>query len=203
MRRRLAWVLLCVAAAAVAAPALEKELSYSLPPGSVLGVQMKYGSLRIVGGEHSDVRVRIHVDGQPAMAAVAMKRLNVRFLPVGREMRLEIAGLNHPRVEVAVPSHVHLSAYLRAGDMSIQNIKGDLNARMWAGELNVQVPEQSFYRSVRASVRVGSVQHPFGSTTHGWLGQKYEKGSSQGSYRLNASVGVGDLYISAPRQRAM
>jgi hypothetical protein len=87
--------------------------------------------------------------------------------------------------------------------MSIQNIKGDLNARMWAGELNVQVPEQAFYHSVRASVRVGSVQHPFGSTTHGWLGQKYEKGPAQGSYRLNASVGVGDLYISAPRQRAM
>ncbi len=203
MRRRLAWVLLCVAAAAVAAPALEKELSYSLPPGSMLGVQMKYGSLRIVGGDHADVRVRIHVDGQPFIAEQAMKRLNVRFRPVGKEMRLEIAGLNNPRVEVAVPAQVSLRAYLRAGDMSIHNIKGDLNARMWAGELNVEVPERSFYRSVSAYVRVGSMQHPFGGSMHGWLGQKYETGFTQGSYQLKASVGVGDLYISAPRQRAM
>ena len=204
MGRTAGWVLVVgLLTGAHPAQAFEKKLSYALAPGSKLRVEMKYGQLRIVGSQAPDVRVKIYVDERQTSLEEIVERLQVRYQPGGKEAQLRISGMKNPRVEVLIPSETHLRAHLRAGELRIQGVTGDLQANLWAGEMDLEVPEQNIYRFVRAHVGIGSVGHPFAGKTTGWLGKKFEAGFTRGRYRLDASVGVGDLSITPSRTRPM
>lgn len=204
MGKRASWAALCILLLqATAARAYQSERTYSLPAGTSLRVAMKYGQLRITGGYGPELRVKILVDERREPLDEIDRRLKVRFVPSARESLLEISGLKNPHVEVVVPAEVHLAAQLRAGELHIRGIHGNLRARMWAGDMSLDLPDRALYQFVRAHVRIGSVAHPFKGDSSGWMGRKFERAFSEGRYRLDASLGVGELHIVAPRSGAL
>lgn len=207
MGKRVASVLLLITllAWAAAAQGFEKQARFPLAVGKKLRVEMPVGELRVMGGSEPAVRVLVSVKARHGSAEEIERHLEIRFRPGEQEAVLEIRGLNDDnspfrkaqvRAEVTVPSETHLRAKLGVGALRVQNVTGDLRAHVGVGELRLEVADPALYRTVRAEVGIGDVRHPFPGRATGWLGKKYQATFSQGRYRLDADVGVGDVRIS-------
>jgi hypothetical protein len=81
-----------------------------------------------------------------------------------------------------------------AGKVDIDNVTGDKNIELSAGDLTVQVGDAGDYSEVEASVYTGDLNaSPFGVSKGGLFRSFHKKGT--GEYRLYAHVGAGKISL--------
>jgi hypothetical protein len=188
---------------AAAANEFDKEARFPLAAGSRLRLDIPVGELRVTGASQEAVSVRLHVKTRNCRGEDLERRVHIRLQP-GREARLVIEGLEQTkhwwnraevRAEILVPSRTHLDARLGVGEVRVQGVSGDLRAHVGVGQVCIEVPQPGLYKSVRAHAGIGEVRHPFRGKAHGWLGKQFSGNYADGSYRLDADVGVGEVRI--------
>jgi hypothetical protein len=85
---------------------------------------------------------------------------------------------------------------MQAGELDIHGLRGDVDADLLAGELDLRVAEPSRYRRVRASVTFGELTaKPWHFDTSG-VGRSFAT-SGSGEYELRARVLAGQLTLRA------
>lgn len=158
---------------------------------TTLRLHLHDGDFRIVGGDSDEIT--IHTDGKNRAQA---RKMQVQLKRTGDS--LDISFLHVPKNEVqitiAVPKETNLYARMRAGDLSVDGVRGDKDFELTGGDLRIQVPDPADYGPVDLSVKVGDLSgSPFGDPK-GWLGNSLKR-DGNGKYRLHAHVFAGDLML--------
>ena len=161
------------------------------PSGSQLSIHVRSGDVRVVGRDDNKVTVRASAkDWEKA------KEIKVRFERLANSGDLDISGgpRNDTQITVEIPRATGLFVRMPAGHLEINDITGDKDVELHAGELIMGVGNPSDYSHVDASVTSGGLEaSPFGED-HGGLFRSFHK-SGNGKYKLHAHVGAGDLNL--------
>jgi hypothetical protein len=161
------------------------------PSGSQLSIHVRSGDVRVVGRDDNKVTVRASAkDWEKA------KEIKVRFERLANSGDLDISGgpRNDTQITVEVPRATGLFVRMPAGHLEINDITGDKDVELHAGELIMGVGNPSDYSHVDASVTSGGLEAPPFGEDHGGLFRSFHK-SGNGKYKLHAHVGAGDLNL--------
>ncbi|HEY7113758.1 MAG TPA: hypothetical protein VIA45_12575 [Thermoanaerobaculia bacterium] len=186
-----------LSAAAAAGPRVEVTdivdtgFSADLAAGGRLSLHVRSGEVRIVGSDED--KITVSLSGKSAPEA---RKLKVRLDRRQGEAELRVSGGPHNglTITIGVPKKTDLYARIPFGDVSVENVVGNKDIELHAGDLTVRVGNAADYGRVDASVFSGEVDgDPFGEE-HGGLFRSFHKEGS-GPYRLHAHVGAGQLTL--------
>jgi hypothetical protein len=80
-----------------------------------------------------------------------------------------------------------------AGEVKVDEIVGDKDIELHAGQISISSAHKGDYRSVNASVGIGAVNAPvYGANTGGFF-RNFRKDNADGEYRLHAHVTTGEI----------
>jgi len=161
------------------------------PSGSQLNLYLRSGDIRVVGSR--DNRILVRVEAEDTEKA---RQLKVNFERSDNSGELRISGgpRNNIQITVEVPRATGLFVRMPFGELQIQDVAGDKDVQLHAGELEMNVGNPADYSYVEASVTSGGIEAaPFGED-HGGLFRSFHK-SGNGKYKLHAHVGAGDLNL--------
>ena len=103
---------------------------------------------------------------------------------------------------IEVPARTDLHLRLSAGELSIEDIVGDKDIRLHAGEVRVDVGNPATYRRVRASVWAGELRaEPFRRRTGGLFRSLDWRGDGEHDLRVRLKAGELRLYSKSAADR--
>jgi len=185
--------LLFVCSVLLASTGFAQALPFSadFTPGGRLRMRVRSGEVHIVGTDQSRISVEATVKkGNPAIDfQVRMREKNG-----ATELRVSGGPKKDVTITVRIPRDTDLYARIPFGEVHVENVVGNKDIEMHAGDLTVAVGNSADYARVDASVYTGELDgHPFGEE-HGGLFRSFKK-SGNGRYRLHAHVGAGQLTL--------
>lgn len=139
-----------------------------------------------------DSKISVDLSGKNAgniqdlKARSARQRLECRSVSGGPKSELSIT--------IHVPKTLDLYARIPAGEVTVENITGNKDVELHAGELIIYLGDASDYGHVDASVTAGDVDAEVFGNNRGGLFRTVSRDSS-GHYSLHAHVGTGQLTL--------
>ena len=161
------------------------------PSGGHLRLHIRSGDLKVIGSDEQ--KIRVNYWGKNASQAHDVK---VSLRTTGNTGVLHVHGgaRNDFRIEIQIPKASHLFLRMPAGDAEVENLVGDKDVELHAGDLTMAVGSPEQYAFADASIFAGDLDTgPFGVTKDGLFRSFHHQGS--GKYKLHAHVGAGDLTL--------
>jgi len=149
------------------------------------------GEYRILGG--SDNRIRMEWSFRDAES---LARVKARADVQGNGVTITTDGPSNKglKVTILVPRQSDLHLRLTAGDLRVEDIRGNKDIELHAGDARIDVGRADDYSAVDASVWVGDLRAaPFQVFKDGLFRSFDWKG--KGPYRLHAHLKAGDLRL--------
>jgi len=184
--------------ALVALPALqatqESRATDSLERAFVSNGRIKMdlsaGEYRISGSPDNRIRLDWSVR-DPGQLSKVKARADVK----GADATITTDGpSNHFKVNIQVPTRTDLYVRLTAGDLRIQQIEGNKDVEVHAGDVRIDVGRAQDYQRVDAGIWVGDLNaEPFQISKEGLFRSFDWKGN--GPYHLHAHLKAGDLRL--------
>ena len=177
-------------------------VSHSLQSRAVLVIESRPAGLQIVGTD----REELHVSCTAASGETA-EDIAFHFSPTASGGRLSIEGphLQHGdnglEVKIEVPRRTNLSVRMFAGEVRVEEVKGDKDIDLGAGQITISSIHDGDYRSVDASVSIGEVQARAFGTDRGGFFRSFSINNPNGDYRLQAHVTTGEIDLLGNAQR--
>ncbi len=167
-----------------------KTQSWNIADGAKLDVQLRFGDLRVVSTNNSQLSIRYTTHSNHASFS---RKVEARFLvtPNDATLKLNAPHTGSVDVELRVPARSNLHVRVSAGDISLDAVEGSVDAETRAGDIRIKLPEHADLGLVDASTHAGDVNAPFGKT-HGWIGNSLEYNGG-GKYRIHAHTFAGDI----------
>jgi DUF4097 and DUF4098 domain-containing protein YvlB len=173
-----------------------QTLSHPLQSRAVLMIDSRPAGLQIVGTDQEGIRVSCTAGSDETAGDVVL-----HFSPTenGGKLSIESAAFEHNnngiQVKIEVPRRTNLSVRMFAGQVTVEEVKGDKDIEVGAGQITISSIHDGDYRSVNASVGVGEVQaRAFGSDKGGFF-RSFSTKNSSGDYRLQAHVTTGQIEL--------
>jgi hypothetical protein len=154
-------------------------------------MNLSAGDYHIVGSTKERVRLEWSIRDADALAKVRASA-DVRDHEV--EITTDGPGNKGLRFTIEVPSRSDLYVRLTAGDLTIEDIRGNKDVELRAGDLNIDVGQAADYKKVDASLWAGDIEASAFQIFKGGLFRSFEWAGS-GSYRLHAHLLAGDLHL--------
>ena len=161
------------------------------PSGGQLRLHIRSGDLKVIGSDENKIKIRYW--GKNAGEARDVK---VSLRTTGNTGVLHVHGgpRNDFQIEIRVPRASNLFLRMPAGDAEVDNLVGDKDVELHAGDLTLGVGSPEEYALADASVLAGDLNTgPFGVSKDGLFRSFHRQGS--GKYKLHAHVGAGDLTL--------
>ena len=149
------------------------------------------GEYRITGSTEN--RVRIDWSARDADALSRVKTVaDVR----DKEVRITTDGPSNRSLKftIQVPAQSDLYIRLTAGDMRIENVRGNKDVELRAGDLRIDVGRAEDYAKVDASLWAGDIKADAFNIYKDGLFRSFDW-TGQGQYRLHAHLMAGDLRL--------
>ena len=167
-------------ASALEAPLHDRgTLAVESSPSGIKVVGTEGNTLRITCTRASDPHaVRFHLTGAP-----------------GHE-QLTIATESHQdslEIRIEVPHRTNLRLHMGAGEVTVNNVEGDKDIDLYAGQINIATGDTSDYSSVDASVDIGEVKASAWGVDKGGFFRSFTRTTANGEYRLYAHVLTGQI----------
>jgi hypothetical protein len=149
------------------------------------------GEYRISGTGNQRIRLDWSVRDREKLAQVRA-RADVR----GRDATIttDTPDNNNVKVAIQVPARADLYIRLTAGELTIEDIEGNKDVALHAGELNIDIGRAEDYHRVEASVWAGEVKAEPYQANKGGLFRSFDWRGS-GPYRLAAHLKAGELHL--------
>lgn len=166
-------------------------LSVDFASGGRLKLRVRSGDVHVIGVDQD--KISVELSGRQAMDA---RHVRVRFESKGGVAEMGISGgpRNGLTITVRIPKRTDLYARIPFGEVRVENITGNQDVELHAGELTVAVGDSKAYSHVDASVFSGEVDAAAFGETHGGLFRSFRRAGS-GRFRLHAHVGAGQLTL--------
>ena len=178
-----------LAALAQAEAPCGQTLDAPLRPRAVLRVHSLPAGLEIVGTDQAAIHV--------SCASGDAEPIRMRFQGNQDDETLTIGGDllkgNNVRVRIEVPRKTSLWVEMAAGEVKVEEIEGDKDINLYAGQITISSTRPWDYRSVDASVSIGDVKAPvYGAERSGFF-PGFTKKIHDGEYSLHAHVIAGEI----------
>lgn len=190
-------ILACsIAGFAQAKTPCSQTVSYPLQSRATLMIDSKPAGLHIVGTDQAAIHVSCSASSDETAKNVAF-----HFSPKANGDKLSIEGphLQHGNngleVKIEVPRRTNLHIRMFAGQVTVEEVKGDKDIEVGAGQITISSIGDGDYRNVNASVSVGEVQARAFGTEKGGFFRNFSRKNSNGSYRLQAHVTTGQIEL--------
>jgi hypothetical protein len=189
------WLLATVAMVGLTVSAQEARHSSSLErafsPNGSLKMDLVAGDYEITGSPEARVRIDWSV-----READALRKVQVRAETRNGELRITTDGPHNKglKFRIRVPDPSHLYVRMSAGDLTIEDIRGNKDVELRAGDLRIDVGRADDYKKVDASLWAGDIKASAFRISKDGLFRSFDwKGP--GAYRLHAHLMAGDLYL--------
>jgi len=189
-----------LAAAAVAAIVATVSAQEGLTSGSLerplsgndrVTMDLVAGDYRITGSPDNRVRIDWTVRDAESLQKVrvfAEERHNELTIAT------KVASNSHARFTIQLPKQSDLYVRLTAGNLYIEDIRGNKDIQVRAGDMRVDVGRAEDYAMVDASLWAGDIHASAFQTFKGGLFRSFEWNGA-GRYRLRARLMAGDIYL--------
>lgn len=167
------------------------HMEFECPPNVPLRLHVRSGEILIVGTDDSKVTVDLagkNVD--------KIQDVKGRFHVANNTSELHLTGgpRNNLQIIIHVPKNSDLTARIFAGEVSIQDVVGNKDLELHAGQLTISVSKPEEYGHVDMSVSAGQVDAEIFGDSKGGLFRSVSR-ETEGKYRLHAHVGTGQLSV--------
>jgi hypothetical protein len=160
-------------------------------PGKRLKLEIRSSGVRVVGTDSNQISVSYE-----GKKAADVSNVEVQFRPTGDGGSLKISG--GPRdefeIRIEVPRETALYVRMPFGELDLNQVRGDKNVEILAGEVNIDLGDPKDYARIEASVYTGEINSAAMAMSKGGLFRSFEK-DGPGKYRLYAHVGSGELNL--------
>ena len=123
-------------------------------------------------------------------------RVKVEIKPAASRADVYVRSTPHNNffATIEVPRHSNLWARLSAGELTIEDVEGDKDVELWAGQINIDVPHPDAYGRRDASVIAGSLEaSAFNISKDGLF--RWFRQEGPGKYRFHAHVTAGEIDV--------
>lgn len=183
--------------------ACSQTLNAPLNSNALLIIESRPAGLEIVGTDQQTIHVSCTANDEDNA-----QRVQVSFSrtsdggKLGIEGALVRHGNNGLQVRIEVPWKTNLRVRMLAGEVKVEEIKGDKDIELYAGQITVSSPHEWDYRSVDASVAIGEVQARVYGADKGGFFRSFTKRFPVGDYRLHAHVTTGEIDLVGKKVRS-
>jgi hypothetical protein len=150
------------------------------------------GDYVISGSQDSRIRV-----GWSMRDAAIMSKVNAAADVHGSEATITAEGPSNNsglRFNIDIPNQTDLYIRLTAGDITIEDVRGNKDVELHAGDLRIDVGRAEDYHHVDASLWAGDIHAAPFHVIKGGLFRSFEW-TGKGPYRLHAKLKAGDLRL--------
>jgi len=167
------------------------HMEFNCPAHVPLRLHVRSGEILIVGTD--DNKITVDFAGKNVDKIQDVKgRLSVANHVA--ELHLTGGPKNELQIIIHVPKNSDLSARIFAGEVSVQDVIGNKDFELHAGQLTIAVDKPEAYGHVDMSVNAGEVDAEIFGDSKGGLFRTISREAS-GQYRLHAHVGTGQLSV--------
>ena len=169
------------------------SLERSFAANGRIRMDLSAGDYRITGAQTDRIRLEwsVHDPGQ-------LSRVKVDASVRGADAAISTDSPSNSRFKVViqVPTQADLHVRLTAGDLRVENIRGNKDIELHAGDVDIDVGRPEDYRHVDASVWAGDLTAAPFNVYKGGLFRSFDW-TGKGPYRLHARLKAGDLRLFA------
>ncbi len=173
-----------------------QSITRPLQPRAALVIDSTPAGLQIVGTDREELHVSCTADSDEDAGNIAL-----HFSSAANGGKLSIEGAhaqhgNHSlQIKIEVPRRTNLSVRMFAGQVTVQEVKGDKDVEIGAGQITISSIHAGDYRSVKASVGAGEVQAQAFGEDKGGLFRTFSRENAGGDYRLRAHATTGQIQL--------
>jgi hypothetical protein len=182
-----------LAAFAEGETACGQTLEAPLRSRAVLTIDSRPAGLEIVGTDQAALHVSC-----TAKDVEEAGQIHLQFSGNQDHGKLRISGGSHKgnlQVRIEVPRKTSLRVKMAAGEVKVEEIAGDKDIDLYAGEISISSARSWNYRSVHASVDIGEVNAQAYGAEKGGFFRSFSKHSADGEYSLHAHVMTGQIEL--------
>jgi hypothetical protein len=171
----------------------EAGLQQKFISGGSIRMQLETGGYTISATDSENIVVTCH-----ANSSDRLNRVKVEIRPAASSADVYISNTpnNNFNAIIEVPRHSNLWVRLSAGELKIEDIEGDKNVELMAGQLEIEIPHPETYGHRDASVTTGSIDASAFDVSKGGLFRSFEQ-QGPGRYRLHAHVMAGEIDLTS------
>ncbi len=180
--------------------ACDQALDARLRSRAVLAIDSLPAGLEIVGTDQEAIHLTCTAgDVEDA------RDIRIRFSGNQDDGKLTITGgsLKHDnlQVRIEVPRKTSLRVQMRAGQVKVEDIAGNKDIDLYAGQITISSARPWDYRSVHLSVDIGQVSAPVYGEEKGGFFRTLTKQNADGEYWLHAHVLTGQIELLGDHAR--
>jgi len=169
----------------------KSHMEFDCPSNTPLRLLVRSGEILIVGTD--DNKITVDLAGKNADKIQDVKgRLSVSNNVA--ELHLSGGPRNELEIIIHVPKNSDLTARIFAGAVSVQDVVGNKDFELHAGQLTIALDKPEEYGHVDVSVNAGQVDAKIFGDSKGGLFRTISRDSG-GKYCLHAHVGTGQLSV--------
>jgi hypothetical protein len=180
--------------------ACDQTLDVRLRSRAVLAIDSPPAGLDIVGTDREGIHLTCTADD-----IENARDIRIRFSGNQDDGKLTITGgsLKHEnlQVRIEVPRKTSLRVQMPAGQVKVEEIAGDKDIDLYAGQITISSARPWDYRSVRLSVDIGQVSAPVYGEEKGGFFRTLTKENADGEYWLHAHVLTGQIELLGDHAR--
>jgi hypothetical protein len=181
--------------------ACDKTLDAPLRSRAVLTIDSRPAGLEIVGTDTDAIHLSCTVDD-----IENARQVRIRFSGNQDDGKLTITGGSlkngNFRVRIEVPRKTSLRVDMPAGEVKVEEIIGDKDIDLYAGQITISSARPWDYRIVNLSVDIGEVKAPVYGADKGGFFRTFRKQTVVGEYALHAHVITGEIDLLGTNARA-
>lgn len=168
-------------------------VAFPAKAGMTITIESRSGEVDIVGSDQAGVRVSCTLNDSERSGEV-----RIRFEQTGDFAKLDVRGgpTNNVRIRIEVPKRTDLKLRVPAGELRVDQVSGDKDVDLNAGEIVISDVNAKEYRTVDATVDVGAVSASAFGVGKGGFFRSFSKDSPGGRYRLRAHLISGNVQLN-------
>jgi hypothetical protein len=155
-------------------------------PGREISMNLRAGDITIAGSDAPMLRVTCELRSDPG-------RVHIRF--AADHLTINGGPNNDAHFRIEIPHSMNLFIRCTAGNLTLENVTGDKDVKLSAGNLTISVGDAGTYRHAEGSVLAGNIlASPFGEMRDG-LFRSFRRDNPGGRWRLRAELLAGNLTL--------
>jgi hypothetical protein len=173
--------------------ACSQPVEAALRSRGALNIDSRSGGLEIVGTDQTVMHVTCTINNVEQADEI---RIKVSGSEDNRTLAITGGSSNgNFQVRIEVPRKTSLKVKMPAGQVKVEEIVGDKDIDLYAGQISISSARLWDYRKVHASVDIGQVDAQVYGTEKGGFFRTFTKESPEGEYTLHAHVMTGQIEL--------
>ena len=171
-----------------------QTLNAALRSGANLAIDSRPAGIEIVATDQEAIHVSC-----TSSDTDNTRDTRLRFSGTPTQAKLTISGPSikngNLQIRIEVPRKTNLAVQMPAGQIKVEEIEGDKNIELHAGQISISLTHKWNYRKIDASVGIGQVNAQIYGEEKGGFFRVFKKENPDGDYRLYAHVTTGQIEL--------